>query len=103
MKAEFDDIVRRVKNTSLKKSYNRTKRTAIALFFTKMRLGLSHRVLATLFSIGSVRMTSRIFHQAREALLKDFVPHFMGVGHITRQKVIVSISFTFTVLMVEES
>ncbi len=72
---------------SMHESGNRSIRTAIGLLLTKLRLGLSNRILSTLFSIGSVRTTAKIVHQAREALMKDFVPHFMGVKHITREQI----------------
>ncbi len=75
----------------MRDSNNRTIRTAVAIFFVKLRLALSNKVLTTLFNISYVRYTGKIVHSVRDALLKDFVPKFMGPGHITRQKIIVSL------------
>ncbi len=85
-------------------SGNRSIRTAIGLLLTKLRLGLSNRILSTLFSIGSVRTTAKIVHQVREALMKDFVPHFMGVKHITREQIqVIAISFIPSVSTCKDS
>ncbi len=86
-KQEFNDLISNIK--SMKESCNRSVRTALGLLLTKLRLSLSNRILTTLFSIGSVRTTAKIVHQARAALLKDFVPNYMGVGHITREEIMV--------------
>ncbi len=90
-KDEFSRLCEKIK--SMRESCNRTIRTAVGIFFTKLRLALSNRVLTTLFNIDSVRITGKIVHQVRKALLKDFVPEYMGVGHISREKVIVSFGY----------
>ena len=43
----------------------------------KLRLEISHQVLATLFSIKDERTVSRMFHSARKALVEYFLPHFL--------------------------
>ena len=52
-------------------SYIRSVRVALAVFLTKLRLGLSNRVLACLFHLKSKRTVSRVFHQVRNV-------HFNG-------------------------
>ena len=54
----------------------------------KLRFGISHQVLATLFSIKDERTVSRMFHTARKALVEYFVPYFLGFEHIKRRDVI---------------
>ena len=54
----------------------------------KLQLGISHQVLATLFSIKDERTISRVFHSTCKALVEYFVPHFLGFEHIKRRDVI---------------
>ena len=73
-------------------------RTIKRIWFSNMTFcydisDLSNRVLTTLFHIGNVRTVSSIVHSARKALLKDFVPKYMGAGHVSRDDIIVSVSY----------
>lgn len=72
----------------MRDSYIRSIRAALALFLVKMRLGLSNRILSSLFHLDSKRIVSRIIHSVAEALLKDFVPSHLGFQHIDRETVL---------------
>ena len=66
----------------------RSVRVALAVFLARMRLGLSYRVLACLFHLKSKQTVCRVFHQVREALIKNFVPLNLGFQHISRNTVL---------------
>jgi hypothetical protein len=66
----------------------RSVRVALAVFLAKLRLGLSNSVLACLFQIKCKRTVSRICHQIRTALIKDFVPKHLGFQHMDRNTVL---------------
>ena len=85
---EFNNLCSKVPSTSLKSSENRLARSAIACLLMKSKLGVSHQVLATLFSFPDKRYVSRIIHSARKAFIDHFVPHHLGFNHISRQDVI---------------
>ena len=53
-----------------------------------MHLGLSNKVLASLFHLRNKCPISRIVHNTAEALLKDFVPYHLGFQHIDRKTVL---------------
>lgn len=72
----------------MRNSKLRSVRIALAVFLAKFRLGLSNRVLATLFCLKDKRAISKIINQVRQALKNDFVPHYIGFNHIDRQSVI---------------
>lgn len=72
----------------MRNSYTRSIRVALAVFLTKMRLGLSNRVLAVLFHLKDKRAVSHITRQVRQALIKDFVPLNLGFQHIGHQEAI---------------
>ena len=65
----------------------RSVHVAIVVFLTKLRLGLSNRVLATLFHLDN-RVVSHIISQVRKALINDFVPYYLGLQHINRETAI---------------
>ncbi|CAF1585446.1 unnamed protein product [Didymodactylos carnosus] len=85
---DFNNLCSRIPRTSLKDTSNRSARTAIACLLMKLRLGVSHQVLATLLLFKDKRTVSRVIHSARKALIEHFVPHFLGFEHITRRDVI---------------
>ena len=72
----------------MRQSRIRSKRVAIALFCAKMRLGLSNRVLSTIFRIKDNQAVSRIIHQVTEALMTNFVPKHIGFRHVSRHTVL---------------
>ena len=69
----------------MNQSKNRTVRIALAIFLTKMRLGLSNSVLAVLFHLKDKRVISDIINQVRNALKKDFIGQNLGFQHLDRQ------------------
>ena len=62
----------------------RSVHVAVVIFLAKLRLGLSNRVLATLFHLDN-RVVSYIISQVRKALFNDFVPCYVGLQHINRE------------------
>lgn len=84
----FDNLCSRIPPTALRNTQNRSSRTAIACLLVKVRLGVSHEVLATLLAFKEKRAVSRVVHSARKALVEHFVPHFLGFEHIKRRDVI---------------
>ena len=87
-RSDFDNRCSRIPSVAFRNTQNRSARIAIACFLVKLRLGISHPVLATLFSIKDKRTVSCVFHTARKALVEYFVPHFLGFEHIKRRDVI---------------
>jgi len=83
---QFDNLLSNI--TSMRNSYVRSVRVALAVFLVKMRLGISNRVLATLFHLKNKRVVSRIVHAVTQALLKDFVPYHIGFEHIERETIL---------------
>lgn len=73
-RSRFDDLVDRVSLTTIRNSSNRSIRTAIAILLCKLRLGLSHQLLALLFGLPDKKAVSRILASARDALMSAFVP-----------------------------
>ena len=74
--------------SSMRNSRTRSIRVATAVFLCKMRHGLSNRLLATLFFLKSKRSVSRVIHQVRQALMKNFVNRYLGLQHMDRSTVI---------------
>ena len=72
----------------MRNSRVRSIRVALAVFLVKMRLGISNRVLGSIFRLKNKRTVSRIVHEVTEALLKDFVPEHLGFQHIDRETVL---------------
>jgi len=75
----FSCISSEIRNTSA-----RSARTCLAILLVKLRTGLSHSILSTLF-IMSRRAIGKAIHSARIALMKCFVPMHLGLDHITRK------------------
>ena len=85
---QFNDLCSYIPPCSLRYSDIRTPRMAIAILLVKLRLGLSHRALCTLFGLEDKMQISRILDSACSALTKYFVPKHLGFQHITRTDVI---------------
>ena len=66
----------------------RSPRTAVACLLIKPRLGLSHDVLAVMFSFPNRQTVGRVIHSALSALTQYFVPYNVGFNHVSREKVI---------------
>ncbi|XP_033213876.1 uncharacterized protein LOC117170935 [Belonocnema kinseyi] len=69
---------------SVKNTANRSSRTCLAILLMKLRTGLSHSILATLFLITR-RSVGRAITSARKALMNKFVPFHLGLHHISRE------------------
>ena len=74
--------------TDLKHTDLRSPWSAIACLLVKLRLGLSHEVLAALFGFRSRRDVGHVLDAARQALIKCFVHKHLGFSHISREDVI---------------
>jgi hypothetical protein len=85
---DFNDLIQRISSSGIRNSSNRSIRTAVGVFLCKLRLGVSHRLLASMFQLSNKRAVSKIIDSARQAILKNFVPDNLGFRHISRQEVI---------------
>ena len=85
---EFEKICSTIPSVALYNTELRSSRQAVACLLTKLRLGLSNEVLATLHALPDAKSISRILESARLALMKYFVPHNLGLHHISREKLI---------------
>jgi hypothetical protein len=84
-KSDFDSLSQQLE---MRNTDNRSISMAIGCLLTKLRLGLSNDVLSTLFSIGDKRTIGHIVESARNALIKYFVPLYLGFHHIDSEKII---------------
>lgn len=73
--------------TSVRDTCTRSSRTCLGIFLTKLRSGLSNRVLSTIFNV-SQHSIRRAVASCRKNLLQVFVPENLGFQHVTRQQVI---------------
>ena len=64
----------------------RSIRECLALLSIKLRAGLSNAILSTLFEMEE-RRVGRGIMTARTGLMSFFVPHHLGVGHISPESV----------------
>ncbi|CAF4392192.1 unnamed protein product [Rotaria sp. Silwood2] len=87
-KANFEHLIKLLADSNIKNSSNRSFRNAVGLFLTKLRLGISNKVLTTIFQFSNSQAVSRTLAAVRQAMLTHFVPHYLGFNHISRQEVI---------------
>ncbi|CAF3184663.1 unnamed protein product [Rotaria sp. Silwood2] len=87
-RAQHDHILSYIPSSALKNSVNRSPRCSVACLLMKLKLGLSNSVLASMLGIDNKRKVSDIIHSARLALSQYFVPHYLGLAHISRQEII---------------
>ena len=67
-------------------SSNRDKRTALAMFWVKLKTGLSFGQMCSLFNLHPVQQNQRVadaVHTISEQLAKFFVPEHLGVESLT--------------------
>lgn len=59
----------------------------MGIYLTKLKTGLSNKILATLFQVSrdSIR---RAIKSVRKNLLQTFTPHHIGFEHVTREDLI---------------
>ena len=81
-KSDFDTLCQHVE---MRNTDNRSISMAIGCLLVKLRLGLSNSVIATLVSIDDRRTIRHIIESARKALMKHFVPSYLGFHHVSRE------------------
>lgn len=79
---DFDNLFEYIKGY-VRSTSARSARSCLGIFLMKLRTGLSHSILSTLFGV-SRRTIGKAITSARQALLKDFVPKHLGLAHLTR-------------------
>ena len=75
----------------MRSTTNRDKTSALAMFWVKMKTGLSFGQIATLFNLHPVQQLSCVavaIHSVEEQLTKHFVPYHIGVDSLTRENAI---------------
>ncbi|CAF5171948.1 unnamed protein product, partial [Rotaria magnacalcarata] len=66
---QLNDLCSHISASALRHTDIRSPRTTITCLLIKLRLGVSHQTLCTLFSIEDVRKMSRILDSASSALI----------------------------------
>ncbi|CAC5394661.1 unnamed protein product [Mytilus coruscus] len=84
-RGSFDDICSHI--TDIRNTKNRSLRTCIGIYLTKLRSGMSNRLLSTVFNIG-IDSIKRSIWSTRKALAKEFTSNYIGFEHITRKAVV---------------
>ena len=87
-KLSFEQLINFFKDCKIKYSSNRSLRNAVGMFLTKLRLGVSNKVLTTIFQFSNPKAVSRTLAAVREAMLSHFVPYYLGFTHMSRYDVI---------------
>ena len=80
--SNFEDLFEHVKMV-LRSTVNRSSRTCLGIMLMKLRTGLSHSILSTLFQMPQ-RYIGRAIDSARKALMEKFVPLHLGSDQISR-------------------
>lgn len=85
-KPQFNDLFSHI-NDKIKSTPSRSPRTTVGLFLLKLKSGISNRLLSTIFSLSksSVR---RAIATVREALMRSFVPLYLGFESVTRESIL---------------
>ena len=87
-KSNFEYLIMFLANSNIKHSFNRSLRNAVGLFLTKLRLGISNKVLTTIFQFLNPKAVVRALTAVRQAMVTNFVPYYLGFSHISREAVI---------------
>ncbi|XP_076107099.1 uncharacterized protein LOC143075538 [Mytilus galloprovincialis] len=84
-KTSFSDLASHL--VSIRDTKVRSSRTCLGIFLTKMRSGMSNKLMATIFNVGkdSIR---RAVTTVRKNLMQTFVPKHLGFNHISRENLI---------------
>lgn len=72
--------------TAVRDTPVRSRRTCLGIFLTKMKIGMSRKVLSTIFNISKDSI-KRAISSVRRNLTQTFVPSNIGFHHITREEV----------------
>ncbi|CAG2227925.1 unnamed protein product [Mytilus edulis] len=81
-KEQFCDLLGYM--STVRSSGVRSVRTCLGVFLTKLRVGLSNKILGTVFGLKTSQV-QRIIHAARRTLMETFVPHTLGFQHISHE------------------
>ena len=82
-KLSFHDLCSHV--SEIRNSKTRSLRTCIGIYLTKLRAGMSNRLLFTIFNIGMDAIAiKRSIWSAHKTLSKYCTPNYIGFEHITR-------------------
>jgi hypothetical protein len=87
-RAEHSRILSYIPPNALKNSMGRSARSALGYLLMKLKLGISDSVLAAMVGVSDKRRMGHIISSARDAVVQDFVPHYLGLRHLTRDDVI---------------
>ena len=102
-KLNFEHLITFLANSNIKHSFNRSLRNAVGLFLTKLRLGISNKVLITIFQFSNPKAVARTLTAVLQAMVTNFVPYYLGFNHISRETVIKDyFSPLFTQLLTEQ-
>ena len=85
-KQKFDNLVTYL--PSLRNTSVRSARTCLGLLLTKLRTGMSLKVMSSMFQRPNVQYISKAIRSARAVLMKEFVPQHLGTQHISREEFI---------------
>jgi len=102
-KSNFDHLIGLLVNSNIKNSFNRSIRNAVGLFLAKLRLGISNKVLTTIFQFSNPKAVSRTLSTVRQAMVSEFVPRYIGFNSITRQDVINNYSSPLATRLLSEN
>ncbi|CAC5411188.1 unnamed protein product [Mytilus coruscus] len=81
--ASFNDLATHL--VSIRDTKVRSSRTCLGIFLTKMRSGMSNKLLATIFNVGKGKDSiRRAVATVRKNLMQTFVPKHLGFNHISR-------------------
>ena len=87
-RAQHAQILSHIPSGAMRSSTTRSVQSALGYLLMKLKLGLSDSVLASMIGIESKRQMGRIISNVRAALVRHFVPSYLGLAHMTRQDVI---------------
>ena len=72
----FEHLIKLLVDSNIKHSSNRSLQNAVGLFLTKLRLGISNKVLTTIFQFSNPKTVSRTITAIRQGMLTHFVPYY---------------------------
>ena len=87
-RAHHTRLLSYIPSTTLKNTVMRSAQSAVACLLMKLKHGVTNSILTSIVSITNKRQMSHIISSARIALAQHFVPHNLGLEHLTRQDVI---------------
>ena len=58
-KLDFEDLIKYLADSNVRHSFNRPLRNTVGLFLKKLRLGISNKVLTTIFQFSNSKAVSR--------------------------------------------